>query len=175
MRAKATTKRQKATTKASDIERNLHKAIKAKPEARQALVKLMRLVMTYSDEKTAELACYQVLVEAVEDSIGHRPKTVTASAPRLSPSVHFASDKHHKYIARVPKRFDEPPVNSGPGWVLVHNHVRPHRIPAVRGFRAWWMRKQQGLEPCPCGWYDARGTHYRVAARFRQMGLGTEE
>jgi hypothetical protein len=169
---KTTTRRRKVTTMAL----NFQKGIIAKAKAREALVEMTRLVLSYSDEKDAELACYKVLAETIEDTTGHQPQTVTAAFPRLSVAVQGGSDKYQKYIGHhVPSSFDEPPARLGRGWVLVHNHVRTHRTPSTRGFRAWWQRKDDSVEPCPCGWYDDRGTHYRMAAIARRMGLGTEE
>jgi hypothetical protein len=85
--------------------------------------------------------------------------------------VHGPSMEPSVYVKRVPKSFDSPPKA---GWVLVHNHVRSHRMPAARGFRVWWQAKNEKIEPCPCGWYFDRGTHYRVVAITRQE-LGFEQ
>jgi hypothetical protein len=169
---KKANKPRKRATKATDWEASLQEAINLKREAREALIKYFQLLESMGNEEKAELGCFQALEEAVETAAGHRPTIVVANAPRFSPSVQSGSTK---YISNVPESFDEPPTKLGNGWVLVHNHVRPHRTPAVRGFRAWWERKSKEVEPCPCGWYDDRGTHYRVAVRWRKMGIGTEE
>jgi hypothetical protein len=39
-----------------------------------------------------------------------------------------------------------------PGWVVVHNNVRPARRLGVRGFRAWLAPPTDRLAPCDCGW-----------------------
>jgi hypothetical protein len=56
------------------------------------------------------------------------------------------------------------------GRVLVHNHTRHSKVTKVNlnGFRAWYQKPNETLEPCKCGW--ARLPHYivnrEVAARI---------
>jgi hypothetical protein len=48
------------------------------------------------------------------------------------------------------------------GRVLVHNHTRHSKVTKVNlnGFRAWYQKPNETLEPCKCGW--ARLPHYVV-------------
>jgi hypothetical protein len=56
------------------------------------------------------------------------------------------------------------------GRVLVHNHTRHSKVTKVNlnGFRAWYQKPNETLEPCKCGW--ARLPHYvvnrEIAARI---------
>jgi hypothetical protein len=59
------------------------------------------------------------------------------------------------YIQRLPD-----PEEIAPDELIVHNHVRPHRIIGQNGFRAWLQRMADWIEPCDCGW--AKRPHYRV-------------
>jgi hypothetical protein len=49
-----------------------------------------------------------------------------------------------------------------PGQVLVHNHIRPARRQATRGFRYWLQPLDEHVEPCECGWAPELPEHYRV-------------
>jgi hypothetical protein len=53
-----------------------------------------------------------------------------------------------------------------PGWIIVHNHVRPRGFPKVKigrdGFRAWFAWPDASYVRCRCGWAPQLGTHYRV-------------
>jgi hypothetical protein len=60
------------------------------------------------------------------------------------------------YLFSLPERVPE-------GQHLVHNDVQPSRKLGERGFRAWLVSSAAGLEPCPCGWAQELGPHYRVA------------
>jgi hypothetical protein len=48
------------------------------------------------------------------------------------------------------------------GRVLVHNHTKHSKVTKVNlnGFRAWYQKPNETLEPCKCGW--ARLPHYVV-------------
>jgi hypothetical protein len=48
------------------------------------------------------------------------------------------------------------------GRVLVHNHTKHSKVTKVNhnGFRAWYQKANETLEPCRCGW--ARMPHYVV-------------
>ena len=52
------------------------------------------------------------------------------------------------------------------GRVLVHNRVRPRKILAWEGFRAWTQPLDETLEPCACKWAgqnaDGHLRHYRT-------------
>jgi len=49
-----------------------------------------------------------------------------------------------------------------PGWVLVHNHVRPARRNGTRGFRFWHQKPATTIVLCSCGWAPEHPKHYRV-------------
>jgi hypothetical protein len=59
------------------------------------------------------------------------------------------------YLATKPRMI---PV----GRVLVHNHTKHSKVTKVNlnGFRAWYQKPNETLEPCKCGW--ARLPHYVV-------------
>jgi hypothetical protein len=78
------------------------------------------------------------------------------------------------YLSGVPR-----PMALAPGEVIVHNHVRPARVLATRGFGAWIAAPDDddhdGIDPggyrvvrCDCGWAPQLGDHYRVDRAYRE-------
>jgi hypothetical protein len=59
------------------------------------------------------------------------------------------------YLATKPRMIPK-------GRVLVHNHTKHSKVTKVNlnGFRAWYQKPNETLEPCTCGW--ARLAHYIV-------------
>src|SRR4051812_9180604 len=84
----------------------------------------------------------------------------TRTRTRACPTVVVAS-LHMMYLVGMPGFVP-------PGFVLVHNHVRPTRRLGSWGFRAWLSaRGTTGLELCHCGWAPELGRHYRVWRNWR--------
>jgi hypothetical protein len=65
------------------------------------------------------------------------------------------------YLEAIPAGPDE----LDPGYVVVHNHVRPRRRLGTMGFRAWTQQPTGRVEICGCKWAPELGVHYRVADR----------
>jgi hypothetical protein len=75
----------------------------------------------------------------------------------------YVVDVDMAYLATKPRMIPK-------GRVLVHNHTKHSKVTRVNlnGFRAWYQKPNETLEPCNCGW--ARLPHYvvnrEVAARI---------
>jgi hypothetical protein len=85
------------------------------------------------------------------------------SRDRIAPARGVIAAGYVKYLSGIPASVPE-------GRVVVHNHVRPPRLPGSRdflplgwnGFRAWLASPSKRLEVCDCGWAPKLTKHYRV-------------
>jgi hypothetical protein len=66
-----------------------------------------------------------------------------------------------RFVSYVPRKIP-------PGWIVVHNHVRPNGFPILEvgdgGFRVFLARPDADVKyiRCGCGWAPLLETHYRV-------------
>lgn len=91
------------------------------------------------------------------------PETDTAPETEKLSVSQYVVDVDMAYLATKPRMIPN-------GRVLVHNHTKHSKVTKVNlnGFRAWYQKPNETLEPCKCGW--ARLPHYvvnrEIAARI---------
>jgi hypothetical protein len=78
----------------------------------------------------------------------------TPEAEKISVSQ-YVVEVDMAYLATRPRMIPK-------GRVLVHNHTKHSKVTKVNhnGFRAWYQKPNETLEPCKCGW--ARLPHFVV-------------
>jgi hypothetical protein len=57
------------------------------------------------------------------------------------------------------------PASIEPGYVLVHNNVRPAERQGAHGFRFWLQPLSNDVTRCDCGWAPELSEHYHLVAR----------